>query len=210
VNIFKILGHKPWQESGQVDDLEGGDVLATPSARVGLWAFLAVVASLFGLFTSAYHMRAEYADWRQLDAPALLWFNTLVLVLTSAAFQWAWTASRQGRVDRVRDGMTVGGALTGAFLLLQFVAWRQMIDAGYYVYTNPANAFFYLLTGVHALHLLGGLWVWAKTTGKIWAGLESADVVEVGRVRLRVELCTVYWHFLLLVWLVLFGLMLST
>jgi cytochrome c oxidase subunit 3 len=210
MNIFRILGNKPWQQPGQVDNLQGGDVLTAQPARVGLWVFLAVVASLFGLFTSAYHMRAEYADWQQLNVPTLLWFNTGVLVLASAAFQWAWSASRQGNLARLRDGLTVGGLLTLAFLVLQLWAWQQMLAMGYFAYTNPANAFFYLLTGLHGLHLLGGLWVWRQTTAKIWAGLESADVEQVSRVRLRVELFTIYWHFLLLVWLVLFSLMLST
>jgi cytochrome c oxidase subunit 3 len=70
--------------------------------------------------------------------------------------------------------------------------------------SNPANAFFYLLTAVHGLHILGGLYVWARSTAKVWTGA-SADTV-----RLSIELCTVYWHYLLLVWLVLFGLLLST
>ena len=210
MSLFKILGTKPWQQSGEIDNLQGGDVLAVPSARIGLWVFLAVVASLFGLFTSAYHMRAEYADWQQLDVPSLLWLNTGVLVFASLAFQWAWMASRKGRLAAVRDGLTLGGVFTLAFLLLQFWAWQQMIAAGYFAYTNPANAFFYLLTGAHALHLIGGLWVWIRTTAQVWGGLDAENAEEVGRVRLRVELCTIYWHFLLLVWLMLFGLMLST
>jgi len=70
---------------------------------------------------------------------------------------------------------------------------------------SPAIAFFYLLTGVHGLHLLGGLFVWGKTVVRMaQAGVELLDVA------LSVELCTVYWHYLLLVWLVLFALLLST
>ena len=64
--------------------------------------------------------------------------------------------------------------------------------------SNPAFAFFYLLTAVHALHLLGGLWVWGRTAAKVRRGAEAREV------RLSVELCTVYWHFLLAVWVVLF------
>jgi cytochrome c oxidase subunit 3 len=70
--------------------------------------------------------------------------------------------------------------------------------------SNPANAFFFLLTGLHGLHILGGMAVWARATGKAFTG---GDVDAVSR---SIELCTIYWHFLLLVWLVLFGLMLST
>ena len=70
---------------------------------------------------------------------------------------------------------------------------------------NPANAFFYLLTGVHGLHLLGGLFVWARTLMRMTRlDVKPADL------RLSVELCTVYWHFLLLVWLILFAVLSST
>ena len=61
-----------------------------------------------------------------------------------------------------------------------------------------------MLTAIHALHILGGLWVWSKTVFKL------QNKVEVYKVRMSVELCTIYWHFLLLVWLVLFALLLST
>jgi cytochrome c oxidase subunit 3 len=84
------------------------------------------------------------------------------------------------------------------------VAWQQLSAAGYYLDLNPANAFFFLLTAVHGLHMLGGLWVWARSTMKVWTGADSDSV------RLSIELCTVYWHFLLLVWIVLFGMLLST
>jgi cytochrome c oxidase subunit 3 len=72
------------------------------------------------------------------------------------------------------------------------------------VTTNPSNAFFYLLTGIHGLHILGGMYVWARATVRTFSDR------DMGAVKHSVELCTIYWHFLLLVWLVLFGLMLST
>ncbi len=90
------------------------------------------------------------------------------------------------------------------FLGGQLIAWQQLNASGFYVSTNPANAFFYLLTAVHGVHLLGGLWVWARSTTKVWTGAEADSV------RLSIELCTVYWHFLLLVWIVMFGVLLST
>ena len=82
--------------------------------------------------------------------------------------------------------------------------YRELVDLGYYASTNPANAFFYLITALHGLHLLGGLVAWGRTTDKVRRG------VEVAKVRLSVELCTTYWHFLLLVWVVLFTLLLFT
>ena len=118
--------------------------------------------------------------------------------------QWTRLAAARGQADRVRSGLTVSGALTFAFLAGQWVVWQQLGASGYLAADNPANAFFYLLTALHGLHLLGGLVVWARTTARAWRGVEVRDV------RLSVELCTLYWHYLLLVWLVLFALLLST
>jgi cytochrome c oxidase subunit 3 len=87
----------------------------------------------------------------------------------------------------------------------QLYAWRQLEEAGLLVPSNPAIAFFYLLTAVHGLHLFGGLFVWARTLMRM-----RPKRVEPIDVRLSIELCTVYWHYLLLVWLVLFALLLST
>jgi len=192
---------KPWLEEGAIGDLPGTGASSWPAAKVGLGVFLAVVSSLFALFISAYFMRMHLSDWRPLPVPSLLWFNTAVLIVSSAALQWAQVAARRGRMDGVRAGLFAGGAFALAFLAGQLLAWQQLIGAGYFLATNPANAFFYLLTGVHGLHLLGGLVALGRTTDKVLQGF------AMDQVRSSVELCAIYWHFLLLVWLVLFSLL---
>ena len=87
------------------------------------------------------------------------------------------------------------------FLLGQLLLWSQLRAAGHGLRADPAAAFFYLITAVHGLHLIGGLVALGRTTAKVWRG------AEMPQVRLSVELCTIYWHFLLLVWLVLLGLL---
>ncbi len=104
----------------------------------------------------------------------------------------------------VRRGLLVGGALAFAFLVSQFLVWRQLGSLGYFVDTNPSNSFFYLITGLHGLHLLGGLVAWFRASLRLWRG------ADVAKIRITVDLCAVYWHFLLLVWLVMFGLLLVT
>jgi len=99
----------------------------------------------------------------------------------------------------------ITGVLTLGFVLGQFIAWQQLQNSGQFITSNPANAFFYFLTGAHAVHILGGLYVWARATVKVVLGTGNAEAI-----RRSIELCTIYWHFLLLVWLVLFGLLLST
>ncbi len=190
------LAAKPWLEEGAIGDFPGGGASLLPPAKIGLGLFLAVVGSLFALFISAYSMRMELIDWRSLPVPKLLWFNTGVLILSSCALQWAQTAARRDDSEDVMIGMLAGGISAVVFLIGQLLAWQQLNTAGYFLAANPANAFFYLITAVHGLHILGGLVVLGRTAIKSWRG------VEVSRLRLSVELCTMYWHFLLLVWLV--------
>jgi len=195
------LTAKPWETPG----VDASMPAPTPPARVGLWVFLAVVASFFALFMAAYSMRMMLSDWQPMPEPRLLWINTALLVLSSAAFEWTRRAADTGSPPRVKGGLLVAGLLSMGFLVGQLVAWQQLNASGYFASGNPANAFFYLLTGLHGVHLLGGLAVWGRTTGRTWAGK-----AKLGEVRLSVQLCAVYWHFLLLVWLVLFTLLLTT
>jgi len=192
---------KPWLEEGPIDDFPGTGAVTLPAAKLGLGVFLAVAGALFTLVISAYSMRQGLADWRALPVPKLLWFNTGVLVLSSIALQWAYLAARRNDLEGVIIGLLGGGVSAVIFLIGQLLAWQQLIVAGYFVASNPANSFFYLITAVHGLHLMGGLVALGRTTSKVWRG---AKVIEV---QLSVELCAIYWHFLLLVWLVLLGLL---
>ena len=194
------LAAKPWLEQGVIDDDRGGAV-SLPPAKLGLGVFLAVAGSLFALFISAYSMRMELIDWRALPVPRLLWYNTAVLIVSSGALQWAQVAARRGDGEAVLTGLLVGSVAAVVFLIGQLLAWRQLQQAGYVLAANPANAFFYLITAAHALHVVGGLVALGRTTAKAWQGMEAPHL------RLSVELCTMYWHFLLLVWLILLALL---
>jgi cytochrome c oxidase subunit 3 len=194
---------QPWLTQSAQHDVHAA-VLARPAAKTALVVFLGVATSLFALFISAYAMRMHFGDWSPVPKPRLLTWNTALLVVTSGAMQWTVAAARRGDVDALRHGLIAAGALTFAFIAGQLLVWKQLSDSGAYLTANPANAFFYLLTAVHGVHLLGGLVAWGRTTARVWRGMEPARVV------LGVELCAIYWHFLLAVWLVLFALLLST
>jgi cytochrome c oxidase subunit 3 len=191
---------------GAPEDAGHGGTIAVPPAKIGLWILLAVITSLFGLFISAYYMRMGHAhgDWSAVALPQVLWLNTAMLILSSASMQAARAAVRRAQTDRVKIGLVAGGLFALAFLCGQLWAWRELNVSGYFL-ASPAVAFFYLLTAVHGAHLLGGLFVWGKTVVRMMpAGVEAIDV------RSSVELCTIYWHYLLLVWLVLLAVLLST
>ncbi len=202
--LRQTLNTQPWDANDPVENQPGRGLINMDPAKLGLLSFIAVVTSLFALFLSAYLMRMQLGDWRPVDDPDVLWLNTAILVLASVAFQLTRGATKRGQPLTVKVGLIVGGACTILFLLGQLMAWRQLNASGFFMTGNPANSFFYLLTALHGLHLLGGMWVWGRTTLRILTGADAQSV------RLSVELCTVYWHYLLLVWIGLFALLLST
>ncbi len=204
MSIWRALMEKPWATEGVVDDIHGIDLESLPTAKLGLRVFLAVATVLFSLTIVTYADRMLVADWRSLPLPWVLWVNTALLILSSIAFHWARVSADRGQIDDLRSGLFAAGILALAFLVGQLTAWQQLADLGYFAATNPANAFFYLMTALHGLHLLGGLVAWAKTSARLRRG------VALDRLRLSVELCATYWHFLLVIWLVLFGLLLFT
>lgn len=201
--LKQTFNAQPWI----AEAVEEADYQAPFNARpkvVALATFLAVATSFFALMLSAYSLRMGFGDWVPLAEPQQLWINTGILALASGVFQWTRNSALDGAYGRMRAGLVISGLLTFGFLAGQLIVWRQLAAAGHYAAGNPANAFFYLLTGVHGLHIVGGLYVWARAT------VRSVDGSDGVALRQSVELCTIYWHFLLLVWLVLFGFLLST
>ena len=156
---------KPWTNEGTEADLRDDIGSILPTATTGLVLFLAVVTSVFALFISAYFTRMELNDWNPIQEPRLLWINTVLLVLASVSIH---VSTRADNVNIVKAALLATGVFTVSFIWGQFAAWQQLIDAGYYLQSNPANSFFYLFTGLHGLHLLGGLWVWLWATLRIF------------------------------------------
>lgn len=199
------LTSKPWLETGSVqlpahDDAER-QRSQVPAVKIGLFVFLGVVGALFSLAVSAYFMRMASADWWGVPVPRLLWVNTAALALSSVALHWAKREAQHGRLESVRPALVTGLALAVFFLIGQIQAWRELTAAGYVLTDNPANSFFYMLTGLHGLHILGGLAVLVHTTVRAF----SADV-QPERLQLSVDLSAIYSHFMLAVWLLLFAL----
>jgi cytochrome c oxidase subunit 3 len=199
-SLVKTLVSKPWL-SGQDDVGAPVDVraFALPQVKVGLRVFFAVATSLFLLFIVSYRMRMFYDDWVPLLEPGLLWFNTGVLVMASVFMQLA-----KGSEQRRTTWFLLGGLAAISFVGLQLLVWDQLAAQGHFVSSNPASSFFYLITAVHGLHMLGGIFAWGRTL------LLAGSANQQARYRMDIDLCAVYWHYLLLVWAVLFYMLLTT
>ncbi len=194
---------KPWLEAGPAGVLPGTGPSPMSPAALAVWIIIAVAGALFTLFVSAWLMRRHMGqDWQDhLPLPYILWLTTVLLAADSLALHDAQRAAGQGARGRMLGAVGAAWLLALLFLAGQAQAWRTMTGEGMGLAANPAASFFYLLTGAHALHLAGGM---------IGLGIVTVRALrdDPRLAREPLSLCATYWHFLLVAWLVLFGLML--
>ena len=204
-SILQLLTEKPWEkEQIETDNKHEGRTLSLSKHKVGLRTIMIVSTVLFSLFIVAYSDRMLVSDWRSMPEPWLLWLNTGILILSSIVFFLTQNYSKKDLYEKTKNGLYFIGFLAYAFLIGQLIVWYQLMNSGYYATTNVANAFFYLFTTLHGLHLIGGIYFWGKTTAKFLKNNNKKNINHL------IEICAIYWHFLLAVWIVLFGLMLSS
>jgi cytochrome c oxidase subunit 3 len=173
-----------------------GPLTAGDPARFGLLAFLGTISMLFIGFTSAYMLRRASADWRPLAPPPVLWAGTAALLASSAALETGRRRLRRWDVAGVRPALLAAGVLGALFLAGQLASWRALADQGIFLSTNPHSSFFYVLTGLHGLHLLGGL-VWYVVVLRGCLRLDFLPGAD------GLGLFATYWHFLGALWLYL-------
>jgi len=174
---------------------------APPPSKTGIWVVLAAITMSFAAFTSALIVRqGASSDWHHIVLPSILYLNTLVLLASSATLE----------VARRRIAVFMGGpktfdsnparwlyvtaALGLVFVVGQYSAWLQLRSQGLYLATNPNSSFFYLLTAIHALHVLGGL------VGLTYV-LRKLQRVVLQRTTLNSF--SYYWHFMGILWVYL-------
>jgi len=206
LNIFKLLSEKPWEASqAAIDNQHDGKTLYLSKAKLGVRTIMVVSSVIFSLFVVSYSDRMLVHDWRSLSEPWLLWINTAILIFTSFVFHKAKILSDKNEFERAKNYLLLVGFLTFAFITGQLLVWQYYVNLGQYASTNPANAFFYLFTALHGVHVLGGLFFWGRATTKLFT--KNFSVLKIKQ---AIELCAIYWHFLLIVWFILFGLMIAT
>lgn len=201
-----FIFEKPWLTTGSGDfkELRNRELIRLSQTRFGLRMLMSAMSVLFFLIIVAYVVRMKVADWQSLPEPGLLWINTAFLIFSSIAMQWTVLAARKELNNQVKNGCLIAGLFAWIFLLGQLWAWQLLNDSAYFISTNPANSFFYMITALHGLHLLGGLGVWAYSMLKMKQNFQIVDV------RSSIELCASYWHFLLIIWIILYSLLLFT
>ncbi|MBA5638787.1 cytochrome c oxidase subunit 3 [Duganella sp. LX20W] len=173
--------------------------------RVGLWVLIGVVSMLFFLFGAAFVMRMAASDWLPLPVvPWQLWCSTTLLFVAGVAWQRASWAASLGLKRAAELAVAVAAGTSVLFLGAQLWAWRVLTGLDVTVAGNPANSFFYLITGLHGLHVMGGLIAAALAARPLIVDGSAGRTVQASG---AIALCARYWHFLLVLWLAMFAML---
>ena len=200
--MSNIFTETPWiADTGPIAPALSGMEIAVNSRRSALKVLLSVVSIFFLLMIVAYGGRMLYQDWRPTPQINLLWANTGVLILSSLCLQAALMAARIGRAEWVRIALVGAAVLTILFLAGQLEAWRQLISMVLGDFSNPSVGFFFMITGVHGLHMAGGMVALGRAIRRAFSHSDVRDMEH------NVSNCALYWHYLLGVWLLVFGLL---
>ena len=172
-----------------------------PPSSTAIWVVLFAITMMFAAFTSALIVRkGSYADWRSFTLPPILYLNTIILILSSVTLEVArhrvaaYMGSLKTSLKNPALWLYVTLFLGLLFVIGQYFAWTQLKAQGLYLATNPSSSFFYLLTFVHAVHVIGGLSGLGYVIYKVnHATLRRSTLVATAR----------YWHFMGGLWVYL-------
>ena len=167
--------------------------------KFALWVGIGSIIMMFGAFTSAYVVRRASGNWFEFKLPDIFLVNTAVIVLSSITIHLSYRAFLSGAEKRYK-GLLVATFLLGiAFVILQYFGWLAMSAIGATFTVNPSSSFIYVISGLHAAHVLGGL-------GAITVAMAHAFILPykpTPRRKLRFELVVQYWHFVDILWVYL-------
>jgi cytochrome c oxidase subunit 3 len=164
-----------------------------------LWVGIGSIMMMFAAFTSAYVVRRAAGNWYEFKLPDIFLFNTLVIVASSVALQFAYRAFRNGQEKRFKALLLTTFILGVAFVALQYQGWEAMNAIGATFTINPSSSFIYVISGAHAAHVLGG--ITALAVALVYA--YQLPFRPTPRRQLRLELVVQYWHFVDVLWVYL-------
>ncbi|HEX8899500.1 MAG TPA: heme-copper oxidase subunit III [Chthoniobacterales bacterium] len=174
--------------------------------RIGAWAAIGSILMLFVALTSAYIVRsASSDDWHRIAMPKVLWLSTALLVVSSFTIELSRRSLKRKNDSAYSRWLINTVVLGAAFVASQLFAWRQLVRQGAYMSTNPYNSFFYLFTAAHGVHVLGGLSALAYLVIRTRTPRKTID----GELRREgaADAATIYWHFMDVLWIGLFALL---
>ncbi|GGF18554.1 cytochrome c oxidase subunit 3 [Echinicola rosea] len=179
--------------------IEGAEQpIAMHPKKFALWLFIVSVVMIFAAMTSAFIVRQGEGNWLDYDLPSILWVTSGIILLSSASMHWAYLSAKNDRISHLKIALTITTALGLVFLVGQWFSWVALVERDVYFVGNPAGSFMYVLTGLHAAHLISGVIF-------LIIVLISSFRYKIHSKRMNsMEMCATYWHFLGGLWIYLF------
>lgn len=172
--------------------------LSMDPKRFLFWMFMVSIIMIFASLTSAYIVRQAEGNWLSYDLPNLLWYSTLILVLSSATGQLAYFSAKKDNLVALKLYLGVTVILGILFLVTQVYTWGALVDNNVFFVGNPGGTFLYVIMGVHAVHLISGIiYLLIMLVRSFQYKVHSKNLLHIG-------LSVSYWHFLDGLWLYLF------
>jgi|SRR5690554_646386 len=166
--------------------------------KFAMWLFMVSVVMVFAGLTSAFIVRQSEGNWLHYELPMILWFTSGTIVLSSLSMHWAYRSAKKDLLDQLKIALAITTGLGIIFLVGQWYSWVALVEMDVYFVGNPAGSFLYVLTGLHALHLISGVIF-------LIIVLISSFKYKIHSKRLTtLDICGTYWHFLGGLWLYLF------
>jgi cytochrome c oxidase subunit 3 len=172
--------------------------LAMQPKKFALWLFIVTVFMIFAALTSAYIVRQAEGNWLVFDLPDLFLLTTGIILASSGTMHWAYLSVKRDNLESAKVAITLTTILGVSFLVGQYMAWGELVKNNIYLVGNPSGSFVYVISGLHGLHILGGV---------VFLIVVLVSVFQIkihSKNLLRIEMCATYWHFLGGLWLYLF------
>lgn len=171
-----------------------------PPVKFALWAGFASIIMMFVSLTSAYLVRQSAGNWLEFKLPAVFLYSSLTILLSSLTLHMSYVGFKKGNELSYKLFMIATLALALMFIMFQYQGWTDMQHIGIDLAGNPSGSFVYVISGLHAAHVIGGIGVLSIALFQAYA-----QKYEVTRKRLlRFQLTTQYWHFVDILWIYLF------
>lgn len=167
--------------------------------KFGMWIAIGSIAMMFTALTSAYIVRQAAGNWLEFQLPNIFYLSTVVIVASSLTLHGSYLAFKREAEGMYKGLLLVTFLLAIAFIVLQYQGWLALVDLGVPLKTNPSGDFVYAISGIHAVHVIGGLG--ALIVGLLVAFSQPFRVTKARK--LRFELKLIYWHFVDLLWVYL-------
>ena len=166
--------------------------------KFAMWLFIVSVLMVFAGLTSAYMVRQAAGNWLVFDLPSLFYVTTAIIMVSSVTMHWAYISAKRNNLEMTKVAISLTMILGISFFVGQFMAWGKLVGESVHLVGNPAGSFVYILSGLHMLHIVGGM-VYLLIV------LVATFRYKVHSKRLaQMEMCATYWHFLDALWLYLF------